>query len=73
MSLVWMTRHGIERISCSKVILFVDELNKFAPTGGRRRTRRFSLISVEIAERGRSLGIILLSAQQFSSAVHTRE
>jgi hypothetical protein len=53
-----------------RVILFVDELNKFAPTGGRDAPLLLDLI--EIAERGRSLGIILLSAQQFSSAVHSR-
>jgi hypothetical protein len=53
-----------------KVILFVDELNKFAPTSGRDAPLLLDLM--EIAERGRSLGIILLSAQQFSSAVHSR-
>jgi uncharacterized protein len=53
-----------------KVILFVDELNKFAPSGGRDAPLLLDLI--EIAKRGRSLGIILLSAQQFSSAVHSR-
>jgi hypothetical protein len=53
-----------------KVILFVDELNKFAPTSGKDAPLLLDLI--EIAERGRSLGIILLSAQQFSSAVHSR-
>lgn len=53
-----------------KVILFVDELNKFAPATGKDAPLLLDLI--EIAERGRSLGIILLSAQQFSSAVHSR-
>jgi len=53
-----------------KVILFVDELNKFAPPSGRSSPLLLDLI--EIAERGRSLGVVLLSAQQFSSAVHGR-
>lgn len=53
-----------------KVILFVDELNKFAPTSGRSSPLLLDLI--EIAERGRSLGVVLLSAQQFASAVHNR-
>lgn len=53
-----------------KVILFVDELNKFAPSSGKDSPLLLDL--VEIAERGRSLGVILLSAQQFSSAVHSR-
>jgi len=53
-----------------KVIFFVDELNKFAP-GGRVSSAISSQI-LEIAERGRSLGVILISAQQFMSAVHDR-
>src|SRR5919108_322504 len=53
-----------------RVILFVDELNKFAPTAGRDSPLLHDLI--EIAERGRSLGVVLLSVQQFASAVHSR-
>ncbi len=53
-----------------KVLIFVDELNKYAPAGGRGS----SILSqvLDIAERGRSLGVILISAQQFLSAVHPR-
>jgi len=53
-----------------KVIIFVDELNKYAPSG----TKESSLIEqiLDISERGRSLGVILFSAQQFMSAVHSR-
>lgn len=53
-----------------KVIIFVDELNKFAPA--REQTSPIIEQILDIAERGRSLGIILISAQQFSSAVHPR-
>jgi uncharacterized protein len=53
-----------------RIILFVDELNKFAPVSGRDSPLLHDLI--EIAERGRSLGVVLLSAQQFASAVHSR-
>jgi DNA helicase HerA-like ATPase len=53
-----------------KVIFFVDELNKFAP-GGRVSSAISSQI-LEIAERGRCLGVIPISAQQFMSAVHDR-
>jgi len=53
-----------------KIIFFVDELNKYAPEGGR--TAPLTQNVLEIAERGRSLGVILLSAQQFMSAVHPR-
>jgi len=53
-----------------KVIFFVDELNKFAPSGGNPSP--LTQLVLEIAERGRSLGVILISAQQFMSAVHPR-
>jgi hypothetical protein len=54
----------------TKVIIFVDELNKYAPV----RERDSSILEqvLDIAERGRSLGVILISAQQFMSAVHGR-
>jgi hypothetical protein len=53
-----------------KVIFFVDELNKYAPAGPRPSP--LTQLVLEIAERGRSLGVILISAQQFMSAVHPR-
>lgn len=53
-----------------KVIIFVDELNKYAPA--RERTSPILEQVLDIAERGRSLGVILISAQQFMSAVHER-
>jgi len=53
-----------------KIIFFVDELNKYAPKG--ERVAPLTQNVLEIAERGRSLGIILISAQQFMSAVHPR-
>lgn len=53
-----------------KVIIFVDELNKYAPGGGKESP--ITLQVLDVAERGRSLGVILLSAQQFMSAVHPR-
>jgi DNA helicase HerA-like ATPase len=55
-----------------KVILFVDELNKFAPAHGAASDSPLLGDLIEIAERGRSLGVVLLSAQQFASAVHPR-
>lgn len=53
-----------------KVIIFVDELNKYAPSGSR--TSPISQQVLDVAERGRSLGVILISAQQFMSNVHSR-
>jgi len=52
-----------------KVIIFVDELNKYAPNGSSSPITQQVL---DVAERGRSLGVILISAQQFMSAVHPR-
>ncbi len=53
-----------------KVIIFVDELNKYAPA----REKESPIIEqiLDIAERGRSLGVILIGAEQFMSAVHPR-
>lgn len=53
-----------------KIIFFVDELNKYAPADSK--TSPLTNLVLEIAERGRSLGVILISAQQFMSAVHPR-
>lgn len=53
-----------------KVIIFVDELNKYAPGGGSESPITQQVL--DVAERGRSLGVILISAQQFMSAVHSR-
>lgn len=53
-----------------KVIIFVDELNKYAPAGGKESALIEQIL--DISERGRSLGVILFSAQQFMSAVHSR-
>lgn len=53
-----------------KVVIFVDELNKYAPSTSKRSPLLASLL--DITERGRSEGIILFSAEQFRSAVHDR-
>lgn len=53
-----------------KVIIFVDELNKYAPE--RRGEGESSILDyvLDIAARGRSLGVVLISAEQFMSEVH---
>jgi DNA helicase HerA-like ATPase len=53
-----------------KVIIFVDELNKYAPEGAKGSPIVEQVL--EVSERGRSLGIVLFGAQQFLSAVHDR-
>ena len=54
-----------------RVIIFVDELNKYAPAERGKKSPILDDI-LEVSERGRSLGVILMSAQQFASAVHNR-
>lgn len=54
-----------------KVIIFVDELNKYAPSDRGKKSPILEDL-LEISERGRSLGVVLMSAQQFASAVHDR-
>jgi DNA helicase HerA-like ATPase len=50
------------------IIIFVDELNKFAPAGESGSSRIKHQI-IELAARGRSLGLILFGAEQFASRV----
>ena len=52
------------------VVVFVDELNKYAPADGQETYVRKMLL--DIAERGRYLGLVLFAAQQFRSQVHRR-
>jgi len=54
-----------------RVVIFVDELNKYAASSAPKNSPILNSI-LEITERGRSMGIILFSAQQFKSAIHDR-
>ena len=60
-----------ERAGTSRPLLFLvlDELNKYAPRDGSSPIKE---ILLDVAERGRSLGIILLGAQQTASEVERR-
>lgn len=51
--------------SCS--VVFVDELNKFAPSGSERSPLKANLI--DITARGRSVGLVLFGAEEFASSV----
>lgn len=55
----------------SKIVIFIDELNKYASTDAPKSSPILRQI-LDIAERGRSLGVILFAAEQFKSAIHTR-
>ena len=65
-------REHLERrdLGVSHVVVFVDELNKYASYDGPDTYVRKMLL--DIAERGRYLGLVLFGAQQFRSQVHRR-
>jgi hypothetical protein len=65
-------REHLERraLGVDHVVVFVDELNKYAPSDGPDTYVRKMLL--DIAERGRYLGLVLFGAQQFRSQVHRR-
>ena len=51
------------------MFVVLDELNKYAPREGDSPIER---ILLDLAERGRSLGVILIGAQQTASEVERR-
>ncbi|MDQ3044395.1 MAG: hypothetical protein M3R06_04480, partial [Chloroflexota bacterium] len=55
-----------EQLGVDTVLIFVDELNKYAPGGGEGGLRD---TLVDIAARGRHLNVVLFGAQQFRSKV----
>lgn len=54
-----------------RVILFIDELNKYASNDVPKSSPILHSL-LDITERGRSLGIILFGAEQFVSDIHKR-
>ena len=60
-----------EQTGTARPLLFVvlDELNKYAPREGSSPIKE---ILLDVAERGRSLGVILIGAQQTASEVERR-
>jgi hypothetical protein len=69
---VSMLREHLERrdLGVDHVVVFVDELNKYAPSDGADTYVRRML--TDLSERGRYLGLVLFSAQQFRSQVFRR-
>ena len=69
-------RKILEAIDSSKensldgIVLLVDELNKFGPSGATKGPLKDDLI--DITARGRSLGLVLFGAEQFASQVDMR-
>ena len=65
-------REQLERreLGVDHVVVFVDELNKYAPADGPDTYVKKMLL--DLSERGRYLGLVLFSAQQFRSQVMRR-
>ncbi|MGH7608211.1 MAG: ATP-binding protein [Gemmatimonadales bacterium] len=65
-------REHLERrdLGVDAVVVFVDELNKYAPGDGPDTYVKKMLL--DISERGRYLGLVLFGAEQFRSQVHRR-
>jgi DNA helicase HerA-like ATPase len=65
-------REHLERrdLGVDHVVVFVDELNKYAPADGQDTYVKKMLL--DLSERGRYLGLVLFSAQQFRSQVMRR-
>ncbi|MCB1193816.1 MAG: ATP-binding protein [Leptospiraceae bacterium] len=55
----------------SKIVIFIDELNKYASKDSPKDSPVLRQI-LDITERGRSLGVVLFSAEQFRSSIHDR-
>jgi len=65
-------REYLERrdLGVDAVVVFVDELNKYAPADGPDTYVKKMLL--DISERGRYLGLVLFGAEQFRSQMHRR-
>lgn len=53
----------------ARVVIFIDELNKYA---SKETPKNLSVLCqvLDVAERGRSLGVVLFAAKQFRSKIH---
>ena len=54
-----------------RIVVFIDELNKYASKEISKNSPILRQV-LDVAERGRSLGVILFAAEQFRSAIHDR-
>lgn len=55
----------------SRIVIFIDELNKYASKETPKNSPILRQV-LDVAERGRSLGVVLFAAEQFRSAIHDR-
>lgn len=55
----------------ARIVIFIDELNKYASKETSKNSPILRQV-LDVAERGRSLGVVLFAAEQFRSAIHDR-
>ncbi len=58
-----------QELGVEKLIIFMDELNKYAPPQAPRAVASLKAKLVDISARGRSIGMALFGAEQFKSRV----
>lgn len=55
-----------------RVVIFADELNKYAPAASGSRDRTLTQWLLDVTERGRRFCVVLFGAEQFRSGIHKR-
>jgi hypothetical protein len=55
----------------SRIVIFIDELNKYASKDSPKNSPILRQV-LDVAERGRSLGVVLFADEQFRSSIHDR-
>jgi hypothetical protein len=58
-----------KKLEVNKIILFMDELNKYAPSHNSTDIASLKAKLIDISARGRSIGLALFGAEQFKSKV----
>jgi len=65
----FVSRLESKRLKVSKLILFMDELNKYAPPSHSPDIASLKAKLIDISARGRSIGLTLFGAEQFKSKI----
>ncbi|WP_457554687.1 ATP-binding protein [Candidatus Pyrohabitans sp.] len=65
----FLSRLERRSLKVEKLIIFMDELNKYAPSNASAEVASLKEKLIDIAARGRSIGISLFAAEQFRSKI----
>jgi hypothetical protein len=63
---------SIKREDLGRVVIFADELNKYAPATSGSKDRTLTQWLLQVTERGRQFSVVLFGAEQFRSGIHSR-